>query len=194
MENESRIQNKERLKKTATIITNILKVVKIILIVGASILVLLSITSAILGVTGAFTKLYEQFPEEFSNIKLTLDNNYYMFVKERNITLGEIYLNGELDLLLYGVAVTLISSAVSAVIFILLIHFAQKVFILMSKNESPFDKSLLVPFRVLFIILTVIIVFKSSVFFGLLVGGLLLCLYFIYSYGCKMQEDEDMIL
>lgn len=195
MENiNTKEKNKEKLKKTAHVINKVIKIVKIVLIVMAAILVTMALVSAILGAAGVATKFYEQFSEQLAGVKIDYKNESLMFLDKKAVYLSELYMDGSLNLLLYGLAVSFLGSAAGMVITVILLHFAQKVFILMENSESPFDKSLLKPFRIIFIIITIVAVFKASVFFGLLVGGLLLCMYFIYAYGCNMQEDEDHTL
>ncbi len=189
----TREENKERIKKVAGGFDKALKVVKILLIIGIVLAVIYSITFLILGATDYITTIYEKHPKWVGDIKIGFDKDELMFIKQKSITLEEIYLNHDLDRLMYGYAVNGVGQAISMVIFYLIAHYTQKIFRLLKNNDSPFDEALLKPFKLLFIILTIIII-RKSLFFGILTGGLLACMYLIYSYGCNMQEDEDHTL
>lgn len=194
MENISKEESKNKIKKTAKTFDNILKVIKILLII----LIILSMVSAVimflLGATDYCDTIYEKFPTKLGKIEFGDKNDRLMFIDNaNNITVKELYLSGDLDKLMYGLAVEQVSYSLTLLVCLLISHFVQKVFRLLHQNESPFDKTLIKPFKILFILLTLFVVFKS-VIFGIITGGLLLCLYLIYVYGCRMQEDEDMTL
>ncbi len=193
MEKMTREENKEKIKKVASGFYKALRVIKVLLIIGIVLTIIWSIAFFILGATDAVTTLYEKYPKIFGDIEITIDKDELMFIKNKTITLEEVYQNNELDKLMYGEGVMALAEATSIVVFYFIAHYTQKVFRLLKDNESPFDESLLKPFKVLFIVLTIIILTRS-VFFGILTGGILACMYFIYLYGCSMQEDEDHTL
>lgn len=193
MEKMTREQNKEKIKKIAGGFDKALKVIKILLIIGIVIAVIWAIAFFILGATDAITTLYDKYPKMFGDIKVSVDEDELMFIKNKTITLEEIYQNGDLDKLMYGYGVMALAQATTMVVFYFVSLYTQKVFRLLKNNESPFDESLLKPFKLLFIIITIVIIIKS-IFFGILTGGILACMYLIYLYGCSMQEDEDHTL
>lgn len=195
MENLERKQNKEKLIKVATTFDKVLQVFKILSIIGIVLFVLAAITFAILGVTGAATKIYELNPELFGKMKISDNKDAFMFLNdEKTVYLREIYEIGKLDMLLYGVAVGSLSVATETVVYLLIMIYLQKVFRTIETNETPFNTNLLKPFKILFIVLTILAIFRYNLFAGILTGGLLACIYFIYAYGCNMQEDEDQTL
>ncbi|MCR5350467.1 MAG: hypothetical protein K6E20_05725 [Acholeplasmatales bacterium] len=191
MNNLSRETSKENLKKYSSIFYKLLMVIKVFLIVFAVIFIVLGLTTFMLGVSDKISDIYRDHPKMFENIDFEKDDAL-MFVKNE-VTVEEIYLSGDLDKLMYGYAVYYAAHAAIMVVSVCLCHYVQKIFKLISLSESPFDTKLLKPLKILFIILTIFSVIKSGLL-GLLVGGILLCMYFMYMYGCKMQEDEDHTL
>ena len=194
MTNSTRQENLQKLKKVSSGFEKAAKVLKILLIILASFMAACAIFSAIAGVTGLMNKIYEAYPEFWSKVKVDYDSKGLMFIKGGSTTVKELYEQGLLDKFMYGNAVSCISIATELTVYAIILHFLRKLFALINETETPFNPSLLKPFRVCFIILTIVIVFRYSLFPGILIGGLLACLYFIYAYGCNMQEDEDQTL
>lgn len=192
MNNLSREESKEKLKKISSSFDKIISVVKIILLICIIFSILFAVVVFVLGATDAITKLYENHPRLFENLDLDTKEESLMFVKS-NLTIEEIYANGDLDKLMYGISLKFLSSTLIMVITYIIAHYLQKIFRMLKTNESPFDENLLKPFKVLFIIITILVLIKH-VILGILIGGVLACMYFIYAYGCRMQEDEDHTL
>lgn len=193
MENISKEESKQKIKKVAKTFDKILYVLKILMVILIVLSVISAITFFILGVSGGAENLYEKFPK-LGKIEFDNKNDRLLFIDySKACTVKEIYEQGDLDKLMYGLALEQLTNSVTLVICVLICHFVQRVFRLLHQSESPFDKTLIKPFKILFIILTIFVLFKSLIL-GIITGGLLLCLYLIYVYGCRMQEDEDMTL
>ena len=193
MENISKVESKEKLKKVSSVLCKVLKVVKIILIVVAAIAVVEAIAFFIIGGTDYITKFYEAHESRLADIKLNYNNDKFLFIEYDYMYLKDIYAKGDLDKLMLGYGVETLGAAVNCTVLAIVCHFIRKVFILLRDNENPFDTSMLKPLKIMFILITIIVIIKN-LFIGILVGGLLTCLYFIYLYGCCMQEDEDHTL
>ena len=194
MTNSTRQENLQKLKKVSGGFEKAAGVLKILLIILASFMAACAIFSAIAGVTGLMNKMYEAFPDFWSKVKVDYDSKGLMFIKSGSTTLKELYEQGLLNKFMYGNAVSAIGIASELAIYAIILHFLKKLFASINESETPFNPNLLTPFKVCFIILTIVIVFRYSLFPGILIGGLLACLYFIYAYGCNMQEDEDQTL
>ncbi len=192
--NTTRQENLQKLKKVSSGFEKAAKVFKILLIIFASFMAACALFSVIAGATGLVNKIYELQPEFWGNVKVDYNSKALVFIEKNNLTLKELYEQGLLNKFMYGNAVSCISIATELAVYAIILHFLRKLFALINETETPFNPSLLKPFRVCFIILTIVIVFRYSLFPGILIGGLLACLYFIYAYGCNMQEDEDQTL
>ena len=192
--NTTRQENLQKLKKVSSGFEKAAKVFKILLIIFASFMAACALFSVIAGATGLVNKIYELQPEFWGNVKVDYNSKALVFIEKNNVTLKELYEQGLLNKFMYGNAVSCIGIATELAVYAIILHFLRKLFALINETETPFNPSLLKPFRVCFIILTIVIVFRYSLFPGILIGGLLACLYFIYAYGCNMQEDEDQTL
>ena len=193
MENISREESKNKIKKVAKSFYKILHVMKIIMIIMIALSLISAIVLFALGITGAIDDIYEKFPK-LGKVEFDSKNDRLMFIEySKSCTLKDIYEKGDLDKLMYGIAFEQFTYSFALIIGVLICHFVQKIFRLLHQSESPFDKTLIKPFKILFIILTILVMLKAFIL-GLIIGGILLCLYLIYVYGCKMQEDEDMTL
>ena len=192
--NTTRQENLQKLKKVSSGLEKAAKVFKILLIIFASFMAACALFSVIAGATGLVNKIYELQPEFWGNVKVDYNSKALVFIEKNNVTLKELYEQGLLNKFMYGNAVSCIGIATELAVYAIILHFLRKLFALINETETPFNPSLLKPFRVCFIILTIVIVFRYSLFPGILIGGLLACLYFIYAYGCNMQEDEDQTL
>ena len=194
MEMSTREENIKKLKKLSGGFEKVAKVLKIIMIVLASVMLGCAIFSAIAGVTGLTNKIYELSPQFWGDVKVSSDSKSLMFIDKNFLSVKELYEQGLLDKFMYGNAVSCLAISTELVVYAIILHFVRKLFNLMNVNETPFNTNLLKPFRICFILLTLIIIFRYSLLPGVLIGGLLGCLYFIYAYGCNMQEDEDQTL
>lgn len=193
MENISKAESKEKLKRVASGLSKVLKVVKIILIVVSVIALIEAVVFFILGGTDYITKIYEAHESKLANIKVEYDNDKFIFIKYNYVYLKDLYVNGDLDKLILGYGVETLAAAINFAVFALVCHYIRKVFVLLRDNENPFDVSMLKPLKIMFVLITILIIFKNLII-GIIVGGLLACLYFIYLYGCCMQEEDDHTL
>ena len=194
MVNSTRKENISKIKNISGGLSKATKLLKILMIVISIIMLILSVTFAIIALSNLATKIYESNTDLFGNLNIKNDTKTLIFISERNVKLSVIYANGSLNNLVYGYALNFLIISVELVIYAIILHFLTKLFNLINENETPFNVNLLKPFRICFIILTLVLVLRYSVVCGILVGGILACLYFIYAYGCNMQEDEDMML
>lgn len=192
--NSTREENIIKLKKVSGVFEKITHVLKILAIVGAIIMAVYALFALIAGLTGLLNKLYETYPDFIGKFEISYDSKSMVFIDKRSLTFKELYEEGLLNKFMYGNSLVSLSISAELVIYAIIIHFIRKVFLLINQNETPFSVELLKPFKVCFIILTLVIVFRYSLIPGLIIGGILACIYFIYSYGCNMQEDEDLTL
>lgn len=193
MENISKVESKEKLKKVSSGLCKVLRVVKIILIVLSIIAAIEALVFFVLGGTDLITKIYEANESKLANVKLEYDSDKFIFINYNYVYLKDLYAKGDLDKLVLGYGVETIGVAINLCVFAVVCHYIRKVFILFRDNENPFDVSMLKPLKIMFILITILIIIKN-VIVGLIVGGLLACLYFIYLYGCCMQEEDDHTL
>lgn len=91
------------------------------------------------------------------------------------------------------IGIYLIVEGAILIIFAVLLHFVSRVFKEIKNSDSPFRKSILKDMRVLFILLT-FLVLQSSVLTGVMTGFALWCVYSVFGYGCELQQMSDETL
>ena len=91
MTNSTRQENLQKLKKVSGGFEKAAGVLKILLIILASFMAACAIFSAIAGVTGLMNKMYEAFPDFWSNVKVNHDSKGLMFIDSGNTTLKVLY-------------------------------------------------------------------------------------------------------
>ncbi len=183
----------EKLKKLSRVITKIISVLQVIMIVGASICLIASILGFLGFGLGWAEAIYEKYPKM---AKWEVDYNADFFdisFTSEKISLETLYNEGLLNKMLLGVAInTTIGILQCALIFVALTLF-KPLFKTINNSESPFTYEILNKLKFAFIIVTIIALY-NSVFVGIIVALFLACIYFMYMYGVKMQEDEDQTL
>lgn len=188
------MKNTEKLQNTAKGIASALNVFKIIAIVVASVLLALTIGFFILGVTNAFTKLYQLYASELENIVIKFDKDSFAFINfTQELTLKEIYESGKLEALAFELALKCLVSAFQTVALVVIIFIIKPIFDKLSVSETPFTLEIKKALKISFIVITIFAIMES-VFVGLIIGGLLACVYFMFLYGCELQVNEDTTL
>lgn len=91
------------------------------------------------------------------------------------------------------VGITLIVEGIILIIFTVLLHFVSRVFKEINESDSPFRKSVLKDMRVVFVLIT-LLVLESGVLTGVMVGFALWCVYSVFGYGCELQQLSDETL
>ena len=89
--------------------------------------------------------------------------------------------------------VYLLVEGVLLIVFTVLLHFVGRVFKEIRDSDSPFRKSILKDMRVLFILIT-LLVLQSGVLTGVIAGFALWCVYSVFGYGCELQQMSDEML
>ena len=89
--------------------------------------------------------------------------------------------------------ITLIVEGIILIIFTVLLHFVSRVFKEIKESDSPFRKSILKDMRVVFILIT-LLVLQSGILTGVMVGFALWCIYSVFGYGCELQQLSDEML
>lgn len=87
----------------------------------------------------------------------------------------------------------LIVEGIILIIFTVLLHFVSRVFKEINESDSPFRKSVLKDMRVLFILIT-LLVLQSGLLTGVMVGFALWCVHSVFGYGCELQQLSDETL
>ena len=91
------------------------------------------------------------------------------------------------------IGIYLIVEGAILVIFVVLLHFVSRVFKEIKESDSPFRKPILKDMRVVFILIT-LLVLQSGILTGVMVGFALWCVYSVFEYGCGLQQLSDETL
>ena len=186
-------ESHDKLVKLSSVITTIITVFQILLIVGAAVCAISTILGFLGFGLGWPNAIYEKFRKLAS---VTIDYKADLFdmdlVKEK-ITVKELYEANMLNKLALGLAINSFVGAIQCAVIFVALTLLKPLFKTITKSESPFTYEILNKLKFAFVLITIVILFKS-VFIGIIVALFLACIYFMYMYGVKMQEDEDMTL
>lgn len=133
-----------------------------------------------------------------------LDQEIESALGEGVLTAEELYINrgGFLDTALNLTKVDSISVTLGVyfcVIGIILIclavvfHFVAKVFHDIEESYSPFRPEIVKNMKVVFVLVTVLVL-RSSLLIGAVIGFSLWCILQIFEYGCELQRQSDETL
>lgn len=108
------------------------------------------------------------------------------------------FLDGALNLTkVDSVAVTLgvylFVLGIILICFSIVLHFMGKVFKDIMESYSPFRPEIVRSLKVVFVLIT-ILVLRSSLLIGAIVGFSLWCVFQIFEYGCELQRQSDETL
>lgn len=197
-ENEeiTRKESLEKLKKTSKGVAKGIDVLRIILISLAVLCLIAGILCIVSGACGWLTTIYEKHPTQLGSVKLKIDDDtvgVFLNTSFGGITLKDIYDAGELDKLCYGLAVGCFAGIVNLLVAFAITFLIKPIFTKLSNDETPFTFEMAKRLKIGFIILTIIVIISDAVI-GIITGGFLTCLYFIFLYGCCLQKDDDETL
>ena len=188
------MKNTEKLQNTAKGIAKALNVFRIIAIIGTSVLVALTLGLCIAGITNTFTKIYELNPSELGKISINFKQYNLAFINiSEELTLKTIYESGKLDILAFELALKTLGGAFQTAVIVVIIYFIKPIFDKLSISETPFTLEIKKALKFSFIAITIFAIMES-VFVGLIIGGILACVYFMFLYGCELQFNEDTTL
>lgn len=185
-------ESKEKLVKLSKGISKAMHVIKIIMIVG----MIVCAVSAIICLIGYGLKWPERIYELYPNIKdVTIDygKEFYNITFKEKVLVGDLYEAGILNKVMLGFSLNCVVGIFQCLILFFVLKLLKPLFDSISNSESPYTYDILKKLKISFVLVT-IMVFLESAFLALIVAGILACIYFIYAYGVKMQEDEDMML
>lgn len=185
-------ESKEKLVKLSKGISKAMHVIKILLIIA----MIVCAVSAIICLIGYGLKWPERIYELYPNIKdVTIDygKEFYNITFKEKVLVGDLYEAGILNKVMSGFSLNCVVGIFQCLILFFVLKLLKPLFDSISNSESPYTYDILKKLKISFVLVT-IMVFLESAFLALIVAGILGCIYFIYAYGVKMQEDEDMML
>ena len=184
------MKNTEKLQNTAKGIAKALNVFRIIAIIGSAVLLALTLGLCVVGFTNTFTKIYELYPSELGNIRINFNQHSMAFIDiSEELTLKTIYESGKLDILAFELALKTFAAFFQMEIIVIIISFIKPIFDKLSISETPFTLEIKKALKFSFIAITIFAIIES-VFVGLIIGGILACVYFMFLYGCELQFNE----
>ncbi len=186
------MQDKQKVQKISQGVYKTLKVLKIVFLVVAIVLMALAIVCAILGATGVFERVYDHYPK-LGEIRVAEIFDDYDIDKFAGYTVKDVYDEGNLDLLSYIFAGLIFAEGVKVLVGFFILWYFIPTFEILSKSETPFTREISKRLKVTFILITILVLVEGALI-GVLVGAILACLYYMYSYGCQLQENEDQTL
>lgn len=187
-------QNKERINKFSKGIVNVAKVGKILSIVG---LVFCVIGLICIGVTAiAYDPVLDYIranPNTMGAIEINLSESSHIYIALFDkTTLLELFENKDLALRVLGnAAIDCIEGAVTCAITLVLMNLIKSMFLKLENADSPFNTELNGDLKKSFIGITILVLINSTVVVALIVGLVLVVVYYLYQYGASLQKDVD---
>lgn len=167
----------ESIKKSSNVAMILARIAKIICIVGA-------VACIVTGI--GFIAFHDSVDEELSRAEAQGEFNLDELILELNMG-GFIMTYIDSDRISETIGAFLLVEGVILIIFTALLHFVSRVFKEIKESDSPFRKSILKDMRVVFILIT-LLVLQSGALTGVMVGFALWCIYSVFGYGCELQQ------
>ena len=173
----------ESIKKSSNVAMILARIAKIICIVGA-------VACIVTGI--GLIVFHDSVNEELSRAEAQGEFNLDQLISELNMGSFNMTYNDS-DRISETMGAFLLVEGVILIIFTVLLHFVSRVFKEIKESDSPFRKSILKDMRVVFILIT-LLVLQNSVLTGVMVGFALWCIYNVFGYGCELQQLSDETL
>ena len=173
----------ESIKKSSNVAMILARIAKIICIAGA-------VTCIVTGI--GLIAFHDSVNRELSHAEAQGEFNLEDLILELNMGGFNMTYNDS-DRISETMGAFLLVEGVVLVIFTVLLHFVSRVFKEIKESDSPFRKSILKYMRVVFILIT-LLVLQSGVLNGVMVGFALWCIYSVFGYGCELQQLSDETL
>lgn len=180
------------LVKWSGIITKIIKVLQIVAIVGMSLCLISGVLSVIGYGLGWASSIYEANPK-IGKWGISSNSIFDEIVYDGKYTVEQMYLDGNLDKLMLGFGFYCVVGFINCIVLFVVLVLFKPLFVVMNNSQTPFTYEILRRLKFAFILIFVMLLLNSVVG-ALITGAILTCVYFIYMYGVKMQEEEDMTL
>lgn len=173
----------ESIKKSSNVAMALARIAKLICIVGAA-------TCIVTGI--GLIAFHDSVNEELSLAEAQGKFNLDELILELNMGGFNMTYNGS-DRISETMGTFLLLEGVFLTIFTVLLHFVSRVFKEIKESDSPFRKSILKDMRVVFILITPLVL-ESGILTGVMVGFALWCVYSVFGYGCELQQLSDETL
>lgn len=182
-ENNIKIQ---RLQKNSSIALILVTVVKIFLIINAFVLF----------VTGSFMIwMSDIFDENFAEASASTGQEFFTEIHiDGGLVSGLIDVKRNSESLSAGLGINLLAAAVLIFFNAVVMHFVAKVFKALGKSDSPFRPEVVNNIRIVFVLISILLVLQSGFFVGAIVALSLWCIFLIFEYGCELQRQSDETL
>lgn len=178
-----KIQTIQKNSRVALILVNI---AKIFLIIGT---VVMSLTGcSMIWANDIFDK---KFAEAEALTNQEISTAIYI---EGGLVSGIIDLkrNTESQAAEFGVNLLAVAGVMAS--FAVVLHFVAKVFKALKESDSPFRPEIVKSIKIVFVLISILLVLQSGFLIGALVALSLWCIFLIFEYGCELQQQSDEIL
>lgn len=187
------MENKQKIQEVSSKAVKLLTIIKRLLIV---LIIILSISTFVLMIASFTDLLYNLINNNldiYGTIEIRLQESVGFVSTSRVITLDQV-INNDLFYDLMGEMLAKSFVVLSnLIISLVLVNLFRGLFNKMKDLESPFSLELVKSIKAVFIA-TSILVFINAQLIGIIVALTLSCFYFLYKYGCELQEQYDETL
>lgn len=178
-----------KIKKNSKTIKTLIQILLIIFIIGA--------VGCLVGICGiAMTKdlVNESIAQGVSNgsatfnVSSTGNGNMFVWNISNLQTLAD---EGKYNVVLQ---ILCLIGLVNCIVLYFVFHFFRSIFISIEQSESPFTEDVLKKLKIVFIALTIFVLFSFGLLQAIIAGLIMRGFYYIIDYGCAIQTEVDETL
>ncbi|MDE6529850.1 MAG: hypothetical protein K2K96_03650 [Lachnospiraceae bacterium] len=182
-ESNAKIQKIQENSSDALILVNI---VKIFLIVS-------TVVTSVVGCSMIW--MSDIFDKKFAEASALTDQELSTAIHiEGGLVSGIIDLKRNTESQAVELGINLLATAAVMVSFVVVLHFVAKVFKALKESDSPFRPAIVKNIKIVFVLISILLVLQSGFLIGALVVLPLWCIFLIFEYGCELQQQSDEIL
>ncbi|MBD5473405.1 MAG: hypothetical protein HDR20_11115 [Lachnospiraceae bacterium] len=141
------------------------------------------------GFIGAQNYLDQELAKAIGTGELSVEDFY---INDGGFLDGALNLT-KVDSIAVTLGVYLTVLGIILICFSIVLHFMGKVFKDIMESYSPFRSEIIKSLKVVFVLITVLVL-RSSLLIGAIVGFSLWCVFQIFEYGCELQKQSDETL
>ncbi len=179
---------KTKIRETSGKILRISKVLHILSIIGLVMCIIGAVTCTVLRYNPILSNYVSNHPDVLQQISET-DDDLHLFVSVSH----PVETMDNLNTVLNKAIENCFEGIVTLVLVLILLKYITKLFHKIVESDSPFQTRFLNDIKNIFIVIG-ILCFSSSIPLGIIMIFVLICLYYIFKYGCELQKESDETL
>jgi hypothetical protein len=180
-------ETKEKIKQVSRKVITITKVGYVFCALGIFGCIIGSVICGYIAYTDQAKQFLSDHPEILEHLSTDIDTGSLLHIR------NSVLAYADYRTAFSNMMVECLGGILGLALTIAVFHYISKVFKKIVESDTPFTYEIMKNLKVMFILITVICVMNSLVL-GLVVGFILMCLYYIFRYGCELQTESDETL